>query len=128
MNWESRMQWLASGLCFAILLMIPSARAQDLPTQLNLVVLQGEGATNKIGQPTTSKLSVRVEDEKQNPITGCAVVFTLPTDGATGEFGNGSKTITTTTDNRGQAMAQGLKMNRFPGKVPIYINASYRGL
>jgi hypothetical protein len=32
------------------------------------------------------------------------------------------------TDAQGQAAAQGLKMNRVPGKVPIHINASFRGV
>ena len=56
------------------------------------------------------------------------MVFTLPTEGATGEFGNGGKTLTVLTDRSGTAAAQGLKMNPVAGKIPIHINASYRSL
>src|SRR5262249_26532340 len=37
-------------------------------------------------------------------------------------------TLTITTDSKGQATAKGLKMNPLPGKVPIHVTASYRGL
>ena len=56
------------------------------------------------------------------------MVFTLPTEGATGEFGNGAKSLTVLTDRSGLAAAQGLKMNQFAGKIPIHVNASYRSL
>jgi hypothetical protein len=56
------------------------------------------------------------------------VVFTLPTEGATGEFGNGSKTLTVLTDSEGVAVAQGLRFNQIPGKVPVHVNVSYKGL
>ena len=55
-------------------------------------------------------------------------MFTLPTEGATGEFGNGSKTLIVTTDPAGQASAQGLRMNEMPGKTSIHITVSYKGL
>jgi hypothetical protein len=71
---------------------------------------------------------VRVEDENHKPVVGAAVVFTLPTEGATGDFGNGSKTLTVLTDRSGLAAAQGLKMNPVAGKIPIHVNASYRSL
>jgi len=71
---------------------------------------------------------VRVEDENHKPIAGAVVVFTLPTEGPTGDFGNGQKTLTVTTDAEGQAVGQGLRVNPIPGKLPIHITASYRGL
>jgi hypothetical protein len=101
--------------------------AQVPPTQLNIVVVAGEGAVNNIGQRALRDTSVRVEDENQKPISGAAVVFTLPTEGASGEFSNGSKSITVITDNQGIATAQGMKINEIPGKLQIHINASYRG-
>jgi hypothetical protein len=103
-------------------------QAQNLPTELRIVVLQGEGATTDIRQPTSSEPIIRVDDEKHNPVSGAVAVFTLPTEGATGEFAKGSKTLAVTTDNRGQAAASGLRMNSTPGKVPIFVSVSYRGL
>ena len=117
---------LALGLSFLITL--PHAHAQTMPTELNIVVLEGEGATNNVRQRVARDPVVRVEDENHKPIVGAAVVFTLPTEGATGEFANGAKSLTIMTDSQGQATAQSLKMNPVAGKVPIHVNASYRGL
>jgi len=120
------MKSIATILC--ILLASPALPAQTLPTELNIVVVEGEGAVNPVGQRVPHDPAVRVEDENHKPVTGAVVVFTLPTSGATGEFGNGSKTLTVTTDHTGMASAQRLKMNAIAGKVPIHVNASYRGL
>src|SRR5437660_211471 len=110
-------KWLALEVCFAIIFQFiaPPAEAQTIPSELNLVVVQGEGTTNNIGQRTAAEPVIRVEDDKHAPLSGAVVVFTLPTEGATGEFVRGSKTYTTTTDDRGQASGQGLKMNQIPG-------------
>jgi len=120
------MKSLAILLC--ILIAFPALQAQSLPTELNIVVVEGEGATNNVRQRVARSPLVRVEDENHKPVAGAAVVFTLPTEGATGEFGNGAKTLTVLTDRDGTAAAQGLKMNPVAGKIPIHINASYRSL
>jgi len=120
------MKWLAVGLSF--LIAFPALEAQTVPTQLNIVVVEGEGAINNVRERVAREPVVRVEDENHKPVAGAVVVFTLPTEGATGEFGGASKTLTVTTDNQGQAVAQGLRMNQVAGKVPIHVNASYRGL
>src|SRR5262245_24487457 len=72
----------------------PAAHSQTMPTELNLVVVEGEGAINNVRQRSAREPIVRVEDENHKPVAGAAVVFTLPTEGATGEFGGGSKTLT----------------------------------
>jgi hypothetical protein len=124
------MKPLSIGLSFATVLqfVIPPAQAQTPPRELNIVVVEGDGVTNKVRQRVTREPVIRVEDENHQPIAGAAVAFTLPTEGATGEFGNGSKNLTVMTDSQGQATAQGLKVNQIPGKLPIHINVSYRGL
>jgi hypothetical protein len=99
-----------------------------MPTNMSLVVVEGEGTSLNIGERARKPPLVRVEDENQHPIVGAAVTFTLPTEGATGDFGGGSKTLTVVTDTQGNAIAKGLRVNQLPGKLPIYINASYRGL
>ncbi len=98
------------------------------PREMNLIVVEGEGQTMNIGEHARKPPMVRVEDENHKPIVGAAVIFTLPTEGATGDFGGGSKTLTVMTDGQGQAAAKGLRVNLVPGKLPIYVNASYRGL
>jgi hypothetical protein len=122
-NWTKS---LALGLCF--LICIPPVHAQALPTELNIVVVEGEGATNNVRQRVAREPIVQVEDENHKPIAGAVVVFTLPTEGATGQFANGGKSLTVVTDNQGRAVAQGLRLNQVAGKVPIHVNASYRGL
>lgn len=117
---------LAVGLCF--LIGLPPAPAQTLPTALNIVVVEGEGAINNVRQRVARDPIVQIEDENHKPVVGAVVVFTLPTEGATGDFGNGEKTMTVQTDKEGKATANGLKLNPVAGKVPIHINASYRGL
>jgi hypothetical protein len=101
--------------------------SQTQPQTINLVVIEGEGQTLKIGEHASKPPLVRVEDENHKPIAGAVVTFTLPTEGATGDFG-GSKTLTVVTDNQGEATGKGLKVYTLPGKLPIYVNASYRGL
>jgi hypothetical protein len=117
---------LALGLSF--LAAFPPLPAQTLPTELNIVVVEGEGATNNVRERVAREPAVRVEDENHKPIPGAAVVFTLPTEGATGEFSNGGKSLTMITDSQGRAAAQSLRLNQIAGKMPIHVNASYRGL
>jgi hypothetical protein len=108
---------------------VPRAAAADiLPTRLSLVVVDGEGALNNLGQRANRDPAVRAEDENQKPIPNVAVVFTLPTSGASGEFRNGSKSVVVMTGEDGRAVAFGLKVNMVPGKLPIHVNASFRGL
>src|SRR5215471_20360318 len=101
-----------------------AAQSQALPTELNLVVVEGEGAINNVRQRVAREPLVRVEDENHKPVVGAAVVFTLPTEGATGQFGGGAKTLTVLSDSSGLAAAQGLRMNPVAGKIPIHVNAS----
>ena len=39
-----------------------------------------------------------------------------------------AKSLTMITDSQGTATAQGLRLNQVAGKMPIHVNASYRGL
>lgn len=121
---------LSLGLSFFITLQFdtPPASAQTLPKELNIIVVAGEGTVNNPRHRVSREPVIRVEDENHKPIAGAAVVFTLPTEGTTGEFGNGSKTITVMTDSGGEAKGQGLKVNQIGGKLPILITVSYRGL
>lgn len=101
---------------------------QAAPTALNLIVVEGEGVVHNVQQRVRRDPVVRVEDQNGAPLKEAAVVFTLPTEGSSGEFGNGSKTLTAVTGTDGIAKAQGLKVYRVNGKLPIHVTASYRGL
>jgi hypothetical protein len=105
-----------------------AARAQAVPTELGIVVLEGEGVTIDVHQRLGKDPVVRIEDENHSPLNGAVVVFTLPTEGATGEFGTGNKSVTVTTDANGMATGKGLKINQVPGKLQVHVTVSYKGL
>jgi hypothetical protein len=94
---------------------------------VNVVVVAGEGALDRIHDRVSQPPQVRIEDKNNQPITGAAVVFTLPASGATGEFEGGGKTSTVITDEKGVAVARGIKMNDTPGKMEILVNVAYKG-
>jgi hypothetical protein len=123
-------KFLSVGLTFLLIFpgVPPPASAQTMPTRIDLVVVEGEGASSSPGQQVSKDPVVKVEDENHQPVGGVAVVFTLPVSGTTGEFSNGDKTLTMVTENSGLAAVRGLKTNQVPGKLQIYVTASYRGL
>src|ERR1017187_8164917 len=107
--------WTKSlALALSFLITFPPLHGQTMPTEINIVVLEGEGAINNVRQRAAREPLVRVEDENHKPTAGAAVVFALPTEGATGEFSNGAKNLTMITDSEGRAAAQGLRMNGSP--------------
>jgi len=120
----------AKALALALSLQLTGVMAsgQSLPTALTIVTLDGEGATGPVRQRPGKVPSIRVVDEKEKPVSGASVVFTLPTEGATGVFADGGKTLITMTDAQGMASAQGMRFNQIPGKVPVNVNVSYKGL
>jgi len=105
-------------------------QAQETPSgsQLRIVILEGEGAINNIRQRTAREPIVQVEDENRKPVAGAMVLFTLPDSGAGGVFPNGSKSLITYTDPKGQAKANGLKPNSIAGAYQITVNVTSQGL
>lgn len=99
-----------------------------MPAELNIVMVQGDGAVHDGRRHATPAPTVRIEDEHRHPVVGALVSFTLPTEGATGEFANHSRITSVMTDNEGIGVVSGLRTNRVPGKVPIHIDVWYRGL
>jgi hypothetical protein len=104
------------------------AGAQPVPAELRMIVVEGEGVSQPAGRRVERPPSLRVSDENNKPLSGVAVVFALPTEGATGEFADGAKTLVVVTDQDGIATANGLRLNNIPGKLVIHVNASYRRL
>jgi hypothetical protein len=121
---------LLYGLCFSagIAPLTSRASAQTLPSRIEIVVVEGNGVINEALRPVAHNLSVRVEDDDHKPVAGASVVFALPVTGPTGAFVNGATNLTIVTDASGMAVAHGLRTNQNPGKLEIYVTASYRGL
>lgn len=102
--------------------------AQSPPARIDIVVVEGQGVVNHARHPVAHNLVVRVEDDDQRPVSGASVVFALPVNGPSGSFVNGATNLTVTTDVTGVAVAHGLRTNQNPGKLDIYVTASYRGV
>jgi hypothetical protein len=98
------------------------------PTQLNIVILEGEGAINNLRQRVSREAIVQVEDENHKPLSGVAVIFLLPSHGPSGVFLDGSRSLTVITDAQGKAVARGIQPNKVSGKLQIRVNAKYQGL
>lgn len=96
-------------------------------TSVNIVITEGQGVINNVRLRTARTLAVRVENEKQQPLVGATVTFTLPMVGASGAFANGAKTLVVQTDANGTATAPGMRPNSVTGKLEIRVTASYQG-
>ena len=101
--------------------------SQQNPASLQIVIVEGEGALNNIKQRVNRDPIVQVEDENHKPVAGAAVVFTLPNQGPGGTFENGTNTLTTTTNNQGQAVARGIRFNNQVGSMEMRVTASFGG-
>jgi hypothetical protein len=108
----------------ALSLGIASA-ANQKPLQVN--VLDGEGSFNDIKRGQARTPVVEVQDDDGRPVQGVKVVFQLPDMGASGSFGDGSRTLVATTDAQGRATATGLKPNKVEGTYLIVVTASKDG-
>jgi hypothetical protein len=114
--------------CFLVWQLCPSsAWGQEAGGQLNIVIVEGDGAINNIRQRTAREPIVQVEDQNHKPIAGAAVVFLLPDQGASGVFANGSHTLTVMTDAQGRAVARGFRPNNVQGKLQMHVTASHQG-
>jgi hypothetical protein len=125
---RSAIVWQTVSLVLSLLLALPpqTARAAQAepPTELNIVIVEGEGAVNNLRQRVVREPIVRVEDQNHKPVAGAAVSFLLPGNGAGGTFADGAKLLTVTTDANGQAVARGFKANNVAGKYQIRVTAS----
>ena len=130
MNTHPRAPRVSRLLCtmlaeiIAITYVTPAVRAQvPEPKQLNISILEGEGAINNIRQRTAREAIVQVQDENHKPVAGVAVTFFLADHGASGVFSNGSRSLTVLTDTNGQAAMRGMTPNNMAGKMEIRVSA-----
>ena len=62
-----------------------------------------------------------------SPSPALPITFLLPNQGAGATFANGARSLTVLTDDKGQAVARGLRPNNVNGQYQVRVNASYRG-
>src|SRR3977135_2246764 len=110
---------LPLGLCLLISCdwLVPTAPLRSWPPRISIIVVKGEGASSSVRQRVSHDPVVKIEDDDHQPIAGAVVVFALPVSGTSGEFFNGTKTLTLVTDKSGLAAAHGIKTNEIPGKL-----------
>ncbi len=102
--------------------------ATTAPREINILILEGEGAINNVRQRVAREAMVQVEDENHKPVAAAAVTFFMPGDGASGVFTNGSRSITVLTDSEGKAAVRGIHLNKVQGKLQMRVQANYQGL
>lgn len=102
-------------------------RAQQAPSSLGIVIVQGEGQINKIEEQGNLEPVIQVQDQNQRPVAGASVVFFLPNRGPGGTFFDGAKSLTVTTDAQGRATARGIRFNDVSGQMQIRVTASFGG-
>jgi len=120
------------SLILTFMLAIPEAvlsapAESQAPTQLNLIIVEGDGAINNVRQRTAREPIVQVQDENKKPVAGATIVFLLPESGPSGTFKDGTRILKVMSDNNGRAVAKGLRLNNISGKFQIQVEASYKG-
>ena len=119
----------ALSVFLACLIALPmQAQTPAAPTQINIVILEGEGAINVVRQRAAREVMVQVEDENHKPIAAAAVTFFLPNEGASGVLANGSRSMIVLTDSEGKAAMRMIRANNVRGNMQIRVQASYQGL
>jgi hypothetical protein len=96
----------------------------DNPVALQIHVIEGEGMAYAPGGRATRGVTVQVTNETGRPIEGASVSFSLPPEGPSGTFSNGSRTEIATTKADGSVSAWGMQWNRTEGPFEIRITAA----
>lgn len=115
------------ALCAAVVFCMLAASADAQDAGIKIVIQEGQGAINNIQQHHAKEPVIQVLHEDGETVTGASVTFQLPDTGPGGSFPDNAKMITVQTDDKGQAVAHGLKPNNVAGKFQIRVTASYRG-
>ena len=118
---------LAVWLCCRQPVLLEASQQTDTGPQLTVTIVGGQGAINNVRSRTSGEIAVLVQDENKQLIPGASVAFTLPSQGPSGTFVNGEKTLVMTTDDMGKAVARGLTPNKLEGKLEIRVTASFQG-
>ncbi len=114
-----------AALAMAGVLALQAARPLQENPKLRIVILEGEGAINRVEQRTAREVIVQIEDENNKPVAGAIVVFLLPGNGAGGTFAEGGGVSTVTTNEKGQASAR-VQPNSSIGEYEIRVEAQFQ--
>jgi hypothetical protein len=118
---------LYPSVCAGLIFLMLAAPGGAQTAGLKIVVQEGQGAINNIQQHRAKEPVVQVLDADGAPVVGASVSFLLPDNGAGGEFADGAHMLAVITDDKGQAVARGLRPNEAAGEFQIRVTASYHG-
>jgi hypothetical protein len=104
----------------------PSAQAGGA-AELNIVVIEGEGAVNNVKQRTTRELIIEVNDTNYRPVGGAIVTLTAPGDGAGATFGGSKNVLSLVTGNDGRITTSAFEPNHTEGAFYLRITVSSEG-
>lgn len=108
-----------------LLLLAGNAGFGEANMWLKISVLEGEGSFNNIKRRVGRDSVVNVRNERDQPVSGAKVTFTLPAEGPGGAFADGQKIFVTMTDASGHAATAGFKPNLVEGRFQIRVKAVY---
>jgi hypothetical protein len=95
------------------------------PAKLTINVIGGAGAVNDVKQRTPRDITIEIDDEKDQPVTGAMVTFFSPNEGPGGSFVGDSHLLTVMTGSDGRAVAKDFRPNDIPGDYKIQVNAAF---
>ena len=118
---------LLSLLILAAGMRAQSPQVEAAKSEIQIRIVEGEGAINSIRLRRAREPVVQVADRNGEPIEGATVSFVLPATGASGFFGTSGLSLTMQTNARGMATGVGLRPNQIAGPFRIRVTASSRG-
>jgi hypothetical protein len=115
------MHWAAAVFsCF--MTCVGSANTQARP--LKVVIVQGQGVTNNVGNGSLQTLEVQIRDDNDKPVSGANVTFLLPERGPGGTFLGTYNKMNLTTNEEGNAIANSFQPNLIQGRFQIHVIAA----
>jgi hypothetical protein len=114
----------ARGLLAGMIGVCVAAGQGQAPPAFSILVIGGEGSINNVKQRTAREPIVEVRDRNNRPISGAAVLFEAPREGASGTFTGGSPALRVTTDAQGRATGQGFQPNTLQGDFAINVTVT----
>ena len=109
-----------SLVCCALLYSVPLNAAGGI----QLKILEGDGASYRVGTRAASGITVVVTDSAGQPVDKASVTFLLPDQGPSGVFNSGKRDQVVTTGPDGRATVWGMQWNKTAGPVEFRITAA----
>jgi hypothetical protein len=94
------------------------------PSGLDVIVLEGDGATNSLAGKTLHPVTILVQDSAKKPMEGASVSVVLPASGAGGTFRDTNTIDTKHTDRDGRVTFSGMHARNLSGSFKGTVKAS----